>query len=213
MNQNCDLYHQPPAQSVVQSIDEKTGVQAFERKNAGLPPGTGLVRREGFEYIRPGTQALIATLDVQTGHTLACCGDRRTKEDLFAVMQKVTDAYPKHAIHVVWDDLSTHQTSNWEAFNKAKGERFHFHHTPLHAAWMNQIELLLSTYGCQCLRHASFESITRLRHETVDYFEERNKASKPFKWRFRGFPLQTGERKRKPGKRPHVRLVSGIRRC
>lgn len=213
VNAICDLYHRPPTQSVVLSIDEKTGIQALERKIAGRPPGPGQPRREEFEYIRHGTQALIAALDVHTGHTLACCGDRRTQEDLFAFMQKVADAYPQRAIHVVWDNLNTHQASKWEAFNKANGERFHFHYTPLHASWVNQIELLFSTYGRQCLRHASFESLAHLRQATAEYFEERNKASKPFKWSFRGFHLQSGERKRKPGRRPHAGPVCGIRRC
>jgi hypothetical protein len=55
---------------VVLSIDEKTGIQAIDRKHPGRAPTPGRLRRREFEYIRHGTQALIAALDVHTGRVL-----------------------------------------------------------------------------------------------------------------------------------------------
>lgn len=52
-----------------------------------------------------------------------------------------------------------------------------FRHTLLRASLVNQIELVFRTYGRQCLRHASFGSITHLSQATAAYFEERNNAS------------------------------------
>lgn len=46
------------------SIDEMTGIQATERKEKDLPMRPGQVQRREFEYIRHGTQTLIANFDV-----------------------------------------------------------------------------------------------------------------------------------------------------
>jgi hypothetical protein len=59
-----------PRNAVVLSIDEKTGIQAIDRKHPGRAPTPGRLRRREFEYIRHGTQALIAALDVHTGRVL-----------------------------------------------------------------------------------------------------------------------------------------------
>ena len=65
------------------STDEMCGIQALERKAADLPLRPGKVQRREFEYIRHGTQTLIANLDVVSGHIVASsCGDTRTEADL-----------------------------------------------------------------------------------------------------------------------------------
>lgn len=204
VNVICDLYRKAPEGSVVLSIDEKTGIQAIERKYLDRPAGPGQVRRQEFEYIRHGTQALIAALDVHSGKVFAVCGDRRTQEDLLNFMELVAKEYPDKIIHVVWDNLNTHRSAKWEDFNKMHGGRFHFHFTPIHASWVNQVELLFGVYSRCCLRNASHTSKDHLKSRTINFFEERNESPKPFKWTFRGFHLQTGEPKRKPGRKPDV---------
>lgn len=67
VNVICELYRQAPEGSVVLSIDEKTGIQAIERKHADRAPQPGRARRREFEYIRHGTQALTVMLDVHSG--------------------------------------------------------------------------------------------------------------------------------------------------
>jgi len=93
----------------VLSIDEKTGIQAIERKHADREPQPGRARRREFEYIRHGTQALIAALDVHTGRVIGSCSDRRTQADLVAFMEQVALAHPKGRVHIVWDNLNTHR--------------------------------------------------------------------------------------------------------
>jgi transposase len=112
-------------------------------------------------------------------------------------MEEVARAYPKGAVHVVWDNLNTHRAySAWKDFNARHGERFVFHFTPLHASWVNQIELLFAIYSRRVLRHASHTSIAHLRRRTETFIAQRNVSPKPFKWTFAGFELQTGEPKR-----------------
>jgi transposase len=194
VNKICALYRRAPKGSVVLSIDEKTGIQAIERKHADREPLPGRARRREFEYIRHGTQALIAALDVHTGRVIGSCSDRRTQADLVAFMEQLAIAYPKGRIHIVWDNLNTHRAQAvWDEFNARHDQRFVFHFTPLHASWVNQIELLFGIYSRRVLRQASHTSIGHLRQRTEAFIAQRNRAPKPFKWTFAGFELQTGE--------------------
>ena len=196
VNAICRLYRQAPKGSVVLSIDEKTGIQAIERKHADRAPQPGRLRRREFEYIRHGTQALTAALDVHSGRVLASCTERRTQDDLVAFMDSVASAYPTGTVHVIWDNLNTHRAQAvWDAFNARHGQRFVIHFTPLHASWVNQIELLFGIYSRRVLRHASHTSTTHLRQRTEAFIAQRNAAPRPFKWTFAGFELQTGEPK------------------
>ncbi|OTP71303.1 putative transposase [Caballeronia sordidicola] len=194
VNEICALYRLAPQGSVVLSIDEKTGIQAIERKHADRAPQPARVRRREFEYIRHGTQALTAALDVHSGRVIGSCTDRRTQADLVAFMEQVALAYPKGPVHIVWDNLNTHRAQAvWDDFNSRHDQRFVFHFTPLHASWVNQIELLFGIYSRRVLRHASHVSIEHLRQRTEAFVAQRNRAPKPFKWTFAGFELQTGE--------------------
>lgn len=205
VNAICDLYRKAPEGAVVLSIDEKTGMQANERKDVDRAPGPGMLRRQEFEYIRHGTQALIAALDVHSGKTMAACGDTRTQADLLAFMEQVAVAYPNQPVHVIWDNLNTHCSRVWKEFNEKHGKRFHFHFTPKHASWVNQIELLFGIFSKRVLRHASHTSSEHLKERTLAWFSDRNQAPKPFKWSFRGYHLQTGEPKKSTGRKPDAK--------
>ncbi|MEO5738775.1 MAG: IS630 family transposase [Variovorax sp.] len=194
VNAICALYRRAPKGSVVLSVDEKTGIQAIERKHADRAPALGRARRREFEYVRHGTQSLIAALDVHSGRVMGSCKDRRTQADLVAFMEQVALAHPKGRVHIVWDNLNTHRAQAvWDDFNTRHGNRFVFHFTPLHASWVNQIELLFGIYARRVLRHASHSSIAQLRERTQAFMAQRNLAPQPFKWTFAGFELQTGE--------------------
>lgn len=169
-------------------------LQAIERKHADRPPRSGHARRRGFGYIRHGTQALTAALDVHSGRVVASCTERRTQDDLVAFMERVASAYPRGTVHVIRDNLNTHRAhAVWDEFNARHGRRFVMHFTPLHASWVNQIELLFGIYSRRVLRHASHTSIAHLRERTEAFITRRNAAPRPFKWTFAGFELQTGE--------------------
>ena len=120
-------------------------------------------------------------------------------------MEQVAEAYPDQAVHVVWDNLNTHRSAKWVAFNEAHGGRFKFHFTPLHASWVNQIELLFGIFSKRVLRNASHTSSGHLKDRTLAWFSDRSQAPKPFKWSFRGYHLQTGEPKKTPGRKPNAK--------
>lgn len=86
------------------SLDEMSGIQALERKAADLPMRPGKIRRHEFEYIRHGTQTLIASFDVTRGQVIqASVGDRRTEVDYLLHVQKMIAQDPRatkwHAYH------------------------------------------------------------------------------------------------------------------
>jgi transposase len=182
------LYLSPPPGSVVLSFDEKTGLQAIERKHPDRPPQPGRFARHEFEYIRHGTQSLLATLNVHTGNVTADCGPRRTGDDMEQHMERVAAQYPDVQVHVVLDNLNIHKGDRWERFNTRHGGRFHFHYTPLHASWVNQIELFFGVLARRCLRRKSFRSIDELRAHLMAFIVRWNtRDKKPFRWTFAGF--------------------------
>ena len=188
-----NLYLHPPADSVVLSIDEKTGMQALERKYPGRRPRPGQPGRREFEYIRHGTVTLLAALNVHTGAVLGRCGPQRRAADLLAFLDEVAAAYPTGAVHVVWDNLNIHRGVRWSEFNRGHGARFHFHFTPLHASWVNQIECWFSLLARRALGHSSFASTAALSAAVTAFIRRWNDHERrPFRWTFTGYPLQTG---------------------
>lgn len=89
-----------------------TGIQALERAAPDLPMRPGKPQRREFEYIRHGTQTLIASFDVVSGQIIAASvGDTRTEADYLAHLQATLATAPKATKwHLVMDCLNTHQS-------------------------------------------------------------------------------------------------------
>lgn len=190
----CTLYLNPPKESTVLSIDEKTGMQALERRSPTKWAGCGRPGRREFEYKRRGTCTLFAAFNTQTGHVFAQVRRKRKARDLLQFMEKVARRYPKGVVHIVWDNLNIHYDGaerRWSEFNERHGGRFVFHYTPLHASWVNQVELFFSRVQKRVLRHGSFASVQELSTEVLGYIDHWNAHErKPYRWTFRGYPLE-----------------------
>ena len=194
----CDLYLHPPPDSVVVCVDEMPGVQALRRK---YPDHWGArkskrQRRREFEYVRGGTQALIAGFEVRNGEVIAHCGDDRSAASLELFMEVVATKYPTGTVYIVWDNLNIHydgKPDRWTHFNERHGNRFVFVYTPKHASWVNQIEIFFSIVQRKCLRYGSFASKEELRSTLLDFIAHWNKdLAHPFRWTFTGYPLRSG---------------------
>jgi hypothetical protein len=93
------------------SVDEMTGIQARERIAPSLPMQPGQVERREFEYVRHGTQALIAALDVATGKVTGNIADTRTEADFAGFLEALfASAPPAMSWRVVCDNLDTHMS-------------------------------------------------------------------------------------------------------
>ena len=95
----------------VVSVDEKTGIQALERKHPTLPMKPGKVERREFEYIRHGTQTLIANFEVATGRLVApSIGQTRTEEDFAAHIEQTLQSDSEAPWVFILDRLNIHQS-------------------------------------------------------------------------------------------------------
>lgn len=186
----CRLYTAPPAGATVLCIDEKTQMQALKRRFPTRLPRPGEAGRFEFEYRRKGVLALFAALDVQTGEVTGKCVGHRTADALVGFMEDIARKYPRGPVYVVWDNLDIHREGpdrRWSKFNARHGGRFRFVYTPLHASWVNQIEIWFSILDRRALRYASFEDKLALRRAVVGFLARWNRCeAHPFRWTFRG---------------------------
>ncbi|MBD2681518.1 transposase [Nostoc paludosum FACHB-159] len=91
-----------------------TGIQATERLEKDLPMRPGKVERREFEYIRHGTQSLIASFDVATGQIVQpTCSDTRTEVDFALHVRRTIETDPQvKKWHLIMDCLNTHQSES-----------------------------------------------------------------------------------------------------
>ncbi|WP_324667952.1 IS630 family transposase [Geochorda subterranea] len=195
VNRIVGLYRDPPDDAVILCIDEKTGMQALERKHETRRAIPGRPGRCEYEYIRHGTQSLLAAFDIRTGHVTARCGPTRTAEDLVSLLEAVAEAYREAArIIVIWDNLNIHHDgpqARWSRFNARHGGKFEFVYTPRHASWVNQVEIFFSILQRRCLKHGDFHSAEELRERVLAFIARWNtEEGHPFHWTFRGYPMQ-----------------------
>jgi transposase len=207
----CEYYEAAPvlhAQGIhLMSTDEKTGIQALERAAPTKPaqPGVagqaGCCARHEYEYIRHGTQCLIANHEVATGKQLApTIGDTRTEVDFVSHIEQtvVTDEAGEWIF--ITDQLNTHQSAGlvkWvaqqlgdkqdlgekgkrgilhtmatrAAYLSAPAHRIRFVYTPIHCSWLNQIELWFSILVRRLLKRGSFTSTEELRKRILAFIE------------------------------------------
>jgi transposase len=183
----CKLYLSPPPGASVVCVDEKTCIQALERRHHGRSPAPGRDGRLEFEYIRHGTRALIAAFDVRTGHVFGQLRKRRTAADLKEFMDALARRYPRGKVYVVWDNLNIHHGDVWKRFNARHGGRFHFVHTPLHASWINQVEIWFGILHRRILKHGDFKTPEAMVARIEAFIRYWNQVeAHPFDWTFRG---------------------------
>ncbi len=175
------LYLDPPAGAVVLSFDEKTQVQALDRTQPLLPVDFGLTEKRTHDYKRHGTTNLFAALNTATGEVLADCYPRRTGTDFLAFIRKAVKPHAGKEIHVVLDNLSTHDTPEVKAW-LARNPNVTFHFTPVGSSWINQIETWFGVITKQAIRRGTFTSVNALIHRIRAYLEHWNTDAKPFAW-------------------------------
>lgn len=206
----CELYKE--AQALAEqgvhliSTDEKTGIQALERAAETIPMTPGQVERQEFEYIRHGTQALIASFVVATGAVIAPhIGETRTEEDFARHIEQVINTDPTGEWIFIVDQLNTHQSealvklivnkcginpelgekgkngilqsmASRAEFLKDQSHRIRFVYTPKHTSWLNQIEIWFSVLARKLLRRGSFSSVEELKNKLLAFIDYFNKT-------------------------------------
>ena len=153
------LYVNPPQHAVVFSIDEKTAIQALDRREPVLPLSPGRAERHGFEYYRHGTLSLYAALNTRSGEVIGKTASRHTSAEFVAFLSDVVASQPRtREIHLIADNLSAHKTKKVRDF-LASHPRVHIHYTPTYSSWLNQVELWFSKIERDVIARGIFTSV------------------------------------------------------
>jgi transposase len=175
------LYMSPPDNAVVLSVDEKPSIQALERAQGylKLPNGRSMIG-QSHDYKRNGTTTLFAALDVGTGEVTGRHYKRRRRLEFLDFMNRMVKQYQGKEIHVVLDNLSTHKPKRdlW----LARHPNVHFHYTPTHTSWLNQIEIWFSILSGKSLKGGSFGSVPELIAHIDTFIAGYNEEARPFVW-------------------------------
>ena len=86
------LYLNLPAHAAVFCVDEKTAIQALDRKDPVLPLSPGRAERHGFEYFRHGTLSLYAAFNTKTGGVLGKTAARYSSAEFAAFLTDIVIA-------------------------------------------------------------------------------------------------------------------------
>lgn len=202
---------------IVLSVDEKTSIQALQRKHPMIPSKAGSIALIEHEYIRRGTCCLTAGFEVATGGVMGMLTPNRPAEVFAEFMEWVCEYYcDARTIHIVLDNLNTHyheltcqvvagfckydlgQTKTGRQrkdFLTDPSKRVVFHFTPTHASWLNQIEIWFSTLSRKVIRRGDFCSVGDLENKIMKFIEYHNEyLARPYGWSYTGKPLAANRR-------------------
>ena len=105
-------------------------------------------------------------------------------------MEALAARYSTGMVFIVWDNLNIHHdgtTERWKRFNERHGGRFQFVYTPLHASWVNQVEIWFSILHRRVLKHGDFRSAEEMVQHIEAFIQRWNiLEGHPFRWTFRG---------------------------
>lgn len=178
------LYMNPPQNAAIFSVDEKTSIQALDRKDPVLPLSPGRAERHGFEYKRHGTLSLYAAFNTKTGEVLGKTAVRHTSAEFVAFLTDIVATQPRgKEIHVIADNLSAHKAGAVTAFLE-KHKNVHMHFTPTYSSWLNQVELWFAKIERDVIARGVFTSLHDLKRKLMRYIRQYNKQPKPVKWKY-----------------------------
>ncbi len=175
------LYLNPPENAVVMSVDEKPSIQALERDQGWLRlPNGKAFRGHSHEYKRHGVTTLFAALEVHTGVAQVGHYRRKRRREFLDFMNGVIAQHPDKEIHVVLDNFITHKPKHdrW----LGRHPQVHFHYTPTHASWLNQIEVWFSILTRAVLLNLSTTDPKQVGQAIDRFTVARNEAPIPFEW-------------------------------
>jgi transposase len=176
------LYIDPPAHSLVLSIDEKSQIQALDRTQPGLPLKPGKAGTMTHDYIRNGITTLFAAFNVIDGTVLGRCMQRHRHQEFIRFLNAIEGAVPAgKLVHVILDNYGSHKHPKVIAW-LARHPRWTFHFTPTSGSWLNAVETFFSALTRRRLKRGSFHSIVDLQAAINRYIVEHNQDPQPFTW-------------------------------
>lgn len=169
------------------SADEKSQLQALRRRHPGLPAAPGRLRRVEFEYSRGGTLAYMGAYDVHRARLFGHVAAKTGIEPFMALVERVMNLEPyRGARRVFWvvDNGSSHAGRRSIERMGAAWPNARLVHLPIHASWLNQIEVVFSVIGRKVVRSGDFADLTALAERLASFETRYNATARPFNWRF-----------------------------
>jgi hypothetical protein len=168
-------------------MDEKTSIQARGRLHEETPPQPEQTRRVESEYDRNGALQYLAAWDVHRGIVLGRC-ERKTGIKPFGLLvDQVLEqtAYEKaKRLFFIVDNGSSHRGQASVQRMRRRDTRIILLHTPIHASWLNQVEIYFSIIQRKVLTPNDFATLEAVRVRLRLYEELSNRTPRPFKWKF-----------------------------
>jgi hypothetical protein len=175
------------AEDYVISADEKTSIQARLRLHPSLPPRPHEPMRVEFEYERGGALAYLAAWDVRRARVFGRCEETTGIAPFGRLVQQVMEQEPyRSARRVFWivDNGSSHRGA--AAVQRLKGAYANLQliHLPIHASWLNQVEIYFSVIQRKVLTPNDFSSLREVQDRLLAFQIRYEQAAKPFEWKF-----------------------------
>ena len=175
------------------SADEKTSIQARIRLHPTLPAQPQEAMRVEFEYERGGALAYLAAWDVRRAKVFGRCESTTGIKPFGRLVQQVMEQEPyRSAQRVFWivDNGSSHRGAAAVKRLQATYSNLHLVHLPVHASWLNQVEIYFSVIQRKVLTPNDFTSLQEVSQRLLAFQELYGRAAKPFEWKFTRADLQ-----------------------
>jgi hypothetical protein len=175
------------ANDFVISADEKTSLQARHRCHPTLPPGPGRPARVEHEYERKGALDYLAAWDCGRAKIFARCESTTGIEPFRRLVDQVMSAEPySSAERVFWivDNGSSHRGTRSVDRLTQDWPNAHLVHLPIHASWLNQIEIYFSVVQRKVLDPNDVADLDELQQRLLAFQCLYQQAATPFEWKF-----------------------------
>lgn len=175
------------ADEFVLSADEKTSIQARCRCHRTLPPDARRAMRVEHEYERKGALAYLAAWDVHRGVLFGRTEPTTGIEPFRRLVDAVMSSEPYvSARRVFWivDNGSSHRGEASLLRLQREWPTLRLVHLPIHASWLNQIEIVFSIVQRKVLTPNDLAGLEELASRLRAFEARFNATARPFEWRF-----------------------------
>src|ERR1700677_1824905 len=169
------------------SVDAKPSIQARGRCHPTVPAARGTPMKVEHEYVRHGALALLAALDVRTGKVFAATPEATGITpfmDLIGQVMSRPEYKEAPRVFVIVDNGSDHRGQAAAGRLREPYPNAIMIHTPVHASWLNQIEIVFSVIQKKVLTPGDFPGLGTLSYALLAFVNRYNRTARPFNWKF-----------------------------
>ena len=182
-----------PGEFVI-SADEKTSIQARCRCHPTLPPAATRAMRIEHEYERGGALAYLTAWDVHQARLFGRCEPSTGIQPFGRLVEQVMESEPyASARRVFWivDNGSSHRGQVSVDRLESAWDNLTLIHLPVHASWLNQIEIYFSIVQRKVLSPNDFTDLAEVEQRLLAFQHRYQQTAVPFDWRYSRADLNT----------------------